>query len=230
MANRLPIYEIEQDIVTALKATKRLILQAPTGSGKSTQVPQMLLKHGLLNNGQAVILQPRRLAARLLASRVAQELNVELGREVGYQVRFESCVSDATRIKFETEGILLRQLIQDPVLRGIQAVIFDEFHERHLYGDITLARALDIQEQHRPDLLITVMSATLDAKMLEEYLTEVRSQMSDVRNPICELRPSSDLRPPASEFRCSVLSSEGRTFPVEVEYLPRRLGANVPPV
>ena len=151
MPERLPIYEIEQDIIATLKATKRLVLQAPTGSGKSTQVPQMLLKHGLLGDGQVVILQPRRLATRLLASRVAHELSVPLGREVGYQVRFENVTSDATRIKFETEGILLRQLIQDPRLRGVQALIFDEFHERHLYGDITLARALDIQEKLRPD-------------------------------------------------------------------------------
>src|SRR5678816_4448090 len=171
MANQLPIYEIEQDVVNSLGATRRLILQAPTGSGKSTQVPQMLLKHGLLGAGQCVILQPRRLAARLLASRVAHELGVELGREVGYQVRFENCVSAATRLKFETEGILLRQLIADPTLKGISAVIFDEFHERHLYGDITLARALDIQEQHRPDLLIAVMSATLNAGELESYLS-----------------------------------------------------------
>src|SRR5688572_27824694 len=174
MSERLPIYGIEQDIVASLKATKRLILQAPTGSGKSTQVPQMLLKHGLLGDGQVVILQPRRLAARLLAVRVARELGVELGREVGYQVRFERVTSDATRIKFETEGILLRQLIQDPTLRGVRAVIFDEFHERHLYGDITLARALDIQEQQRPDLLIAVMSATLDAGTLEAYLSQFR--------------------------------------------------------
>jgi ATP-dependent helicase HrpB len=201
MPERLPIYEIENDITASLKTTRRLVLQAPTGSGKSTQVPQMLLKHGLLGNGQVVILQPRRLAARLLASRVAKELGVELGREVGYQVRFENATSTATRIKFETEGILLRQLIQDPALRGIQALIFDEFHERHLYGDITLARALDIQEQSRPDLLLIVMSATLDAGALEKYL-----------------RP------------CVVLSSEGRTFPVDVNYLPRRLGQNPPPV
>jgi len=213
MSDRLPIYEIEQDIVAALKATKRLILQAPTGSGKSTQVPQMLLKHGLLNNGQVVILQPRRLATRLLASRVAKELGVELGREVGYQVRFENVTSAATRIKFETEGILLRQLIQDPALRGVQAVIFDEFHERHLYGDITLARALDIQEKSRPDLLIAVMSATLDAGMLEEYLSS-----------------KSEIGSRKSEIACSVLSSEGRVFPVEIEYLPRRLGPNPPPV
>src|SRR6266550_429971 len=170
MSERLPIYDLEHDIVAALKTTRRLILQAPTGSGKSTQVPQMLLKHGLLVNGQVVILQPRRLATRLLAARVACELGVELGREVGYQVRFENATSDATRIKFETEGILLRQMIQDSALRGIQAVIFDEFHERHLYGDITLARALDIQEQIRPDILIVVMSATLDAGALEKYL------------------------------------------------------------
>src|SRR3989449_3214744 len=150
----LPIYEIEKEIVATLQTTPRLVVQAPTGSGKSTQVPQMLLKHGLLGAGQVVILQPRRLAARLLASRVAFEMGVELGREAGYQVRFENATSSATRIKFETEGILLRQMLHDPELSGIQAVIFDEFHERHLYGDITLARALDIQEQSRPDILI----------------------------------------------------------------------------
>jgi ATP-dependent helicase HrpB len=211
MPERLPIYELEPDIVAALRATRRLVLQAPTGSGKSTQVPQILLRHGLLGDGQCVILQPRRLAARLLAARVARELGVELGREVGYQVRFESCVSDATRIKFETEGILLRQLIQDPALRGVAAVIFDEFHERHLYGDITLARALDLQERHRPDLLLIVMSATLDTGELEEYLSQ-----SEIRNP-------------RFATGCSVLRSEGRQFPVEVEYLPRRPGPNAPP-
>jgi ATP-dependent helicase HrpB len=200
MPDRLPIYDIESSIIAQLRATKRLVLQAPTGSGKSTQVPQMLLKHGLLADGQCVVLQPRRLAARMLASRVASELNVPLGREVGYQVRFEKCVSAVTKIKFETEGILLRQLIADPTLKGISAVVFDEFHERHLYGDITLARALDIQETLRPDLLIVVMSATLNAGELETYL-----------NP------------------CSVLTSQGRTFPVDIEYLPHRLGANPPP-
>ena len=229
MADQLPIYKIEHDIVASLKATKRLILQAPTGSGKSTQVPQMLLKHGLLGNGQVVILQPRRLAARLLASRVAHELGVELGREVGYQVRFENCVSNATRIKFETEGILLRQLIQDPALRGIQAVIFDEFHERHLYGDITLARALDIQETLRPDLLIAVMSATLEAGALEDYLSEVRR--GEFHEPQNSTENNSGRRiTPPSEFFCAVLSSQGRTFPVDIDYLSHRLGPNPPPV
>jgi ATP-dependent helicase HrpB len=229
MAERLPIYEIEPDIVAALKAAKRLILQAPTGSGKSTQVPQMLLKHGLLGNGQVVILQPRRLAARLLASRVAHELGVELGREVGYQVRFENCVSVATRIKFETEGILLRQLIRDPALRGIQAIIFDEFHERHLYGDITLARALDIQETLRPDLLIAVMSATLEAGALEDYLSEVRR--GEFHEPPDSSSQNLGRRgTPPSELSCAVLSSQGRTYPVDIGYLPRRLGPNPPPV
>ena len=201
MNKELPIYEIETPIVEALRTRRRLILQAPTGSGKSTQVPQMLRNHGLLDGGQAVILQPRRLAARLLASRVARESGVELGREVGYQVRFESVISAATQIKFETEGILLRQMIHDPTLAGIRALIFDEFHERHLYGDITLARALEIQEKARPDLLLIVMSATLDAALLEKYLAP-----------------------------CVVLSSSGRMYPVNVEYLPRRVGLNGPPV
>ncbi len=200
MSERLPIYEIEQEIVARLKEHRRLVLQAPTGSGKSTQVPQMLLRHGFLQSGQAVTLQPRRLAARLLAARVASELQTPLGGEVGYQIRFERVAGPQTRIKFVTEGILLRQLVQDPSLSGVNVLIFDEFHERHLYGDITLARALDLQETSRPDLLIVVMSATLEAGALEDYL-----------------RP------------CSILRSEGRVFPVDIEYLPRRPGAFPPP-
>src|SRR6185295_3674233 len=117
----------------------------------------------------------------------------------GYQIRLDKVASAKTRIRFVTEGVLLRQMLVDPKLRGISAIIFDEFHERHLYGDITLARALDIQEQGRPDLKLIVMSATLDAGALEKYL-----------------RP------------CVVLSSQGRTFPVRVDYLPRRLGSNAP--
>src|SRR5262245_12014129 len=119
MSDRLPIYEVETEIVAALKTTRRLVLQAPTGSGKSTQVPKILLEHGLLDGGQVVVLQPRRLAARLLASRVARELGVELGSDVGYQVRFDNATTARTRIKFETEGILLRQMLQDPTLRGV---------------------------------------------------------------------------------------------------------------
>ncbi|MCZ7640236.1 MAG: DEAD/DEAH box helicase [Verrucomicrobia bacterium] len=189
MPDRLPIYELEDSLVARFRAERRLIVTAPTGSGKSTQVPQILLRHGLLGEGQVVVLQPRRLAARLLAARVANELGVELGREVGYQIRFESRVCDTTRIRFVTEGVLLRQMIDDPLLRGVSALIFDEFHERHLYGDLTLARALDLQEGARPDLRLLVMSATLQTRLLSDYL-----------------KPG----PP--------LIAEGRAFPVEVRY------------
>ena len=197
----LPIFELEQPIVENLREHSCLIIQAPTGSGKSTQVPQILLDHGLLGDGQVVILQPRRLAARLLAARVASERTCRLGDEVGYQIRFENITSKRTRIRFVTEGILLRQLVQDPELRGIAAILFDEFHERHLYGDITLARALQLQATSRPDLKLAVMSATLDAGLLEKYLAP-----------------------------CSLLTSAGRAFPVEIEYLPKPVGGDGYPI
>src|SRR5882724_2596840 len=156
MADRLPIYDIEQELLAGVRAHRRLIVSAPTGSGKSTQVPQMLLEHGLLGDGQVVVLQPRRLATRLLAARVAWERKSELGQEVGYQIRFENVTSAQTRIRFVTEGVLLRQMVNDSRLSGVSALIFDEFHERHLYGDITLAQALDLQAKARPDLQILV--------------------------------------------------------------------------
>src|SRR5258706_7744643 len=196
MANReLPIFEVEKTLLALLAKQKRFILTAPTGSGKSTQVPQMLLDGGVLGDGQVVIVQPRRLPARMLAAWVAKGRGVNLGEEVGYQIRLDDVTSSATRIRYVTEGILLRQMLTDKNLRGISAVIFDEFHERHLYGDITLARALQIQETTRPDLIIIVMSATLDVGPLREYL-----------------KP------------CELLSSEGRTFPVDIEYLDKTLG------
>lgn len=188
----LPIFELEQAIEAALRSHTRLILQAPTGSGKSTQVPQILLDHDLLGQGEVVVLQPRRLATRMLAARVAAERNSPLGQEVGYQIRFDRVVSDRTRIRFVTEGVLLRQLLQDPRLSGVSAILFDEFHERHLYGDITLARALDLQQSARPDLKLIVMSATLETARLESFLAP-----------------------------CAMLRSEGRAFPVDIEYLPR---------
>jgi len=209
----LPIWEIHSQIVESLRSGNRLILSAPTGSGKTTQVPQMLLQSGLLGDGQVVILQPRRLAARLLAARVAQELGVQLGREVGYQIRFENVTSRETRIRFVTEGVLLRQMIDDPQLTGISALLFDEFHERHLYGDITLARALDVQESSRPDLRLAVMSATLDADLLAQYLAERRApaRLDDARD---SRRAETVLGAP----KLSVLSSAGRVFPVEIKY------------
>jgi ATP-dependent helicase HrpB len=198
---KLPIYELQGAVVASLRGGGRLIVQAPTGSGKSTQIPQMLLGAGFLGSGQAVVLQPRRLATRLLARRVAEEVGTPLGDIVGYQIRLESRVSERTRIRFVTEGILLRQMTFDPDLRGVSAVIFDEFHERHLYGDISLARALRIQRTTRPDLKIVVMSATLDAGALRDYLAP-----------------------------CDVLVSQGRMFPVIVEYLPKPVNFDTDPV
>ena len=148
-----------------------------------------------------MILQPRRLAARLLAARVAAERNGRLGEEVGYQIRFENVVSKRTRIRFVTEGILLRQLIHDPELRNVAAILFDEFHERHLYGDITLARALRLQETTRPDLKIVVMSATIDPGALEKFL-----------------EPS------------TMLTSSGRQHPVAIDYLEKPVRADDYPI
>ena len=192
-ADRLPIYELEADLVGRLRAgVARIILQAPTGSGKSTQVPQMLLDAGLLGDGKVVILQPRRLPARMLAVRVARERDTPLGTEVGYRIRLDNVTSARTRIEYVTEGVLLRQMLADPTLPGVTAILFDEFHERHLYGDITLARALQIQESTRPDLRLVVMSATLETSALGKYLAP-----------------------------CETLVSRGRAFPVDIEYLPR---------
>ena len=194
--DRLPIYELEPALLRIFRSglpNKRVVIEAPTGSGKSTQIPQMLFSNGVLNGGEVVILQPRRIAARMLARRVAEEMQVPLGAEVGYQVRLESAISTKTRIRYVTEGILLRRMLDDPELRGVSAVVFDEFHERHLYGDVTLARALDLQEKLRPDLAILVMSATLQTAELKQFLQP-----------------------------CDHLVSEGRTFPVEIRYAAPR--------
>src|SRR5918996_34653 len=192
----LPIFELEPRLLETLSSKRRLILTAPTGSGKSTQVPQMLLDGGALGDGQVTVLQPRRLPTRMLAAWVAQARGVGLGGEVGYQMRLDNVTSAATRICYVTEGVLLRRMLADPELKGVSAIVFDEFHERHLYGDITLARALEVQESTRPDLLIIVMSATLDVATVEKYLSP-----------------------------CAVLSSEGRTYPVAIEYLAKPAGA-----
>jgi ATP-dependent helicase HrpB len=197
----LPIYEVEIELLQALKKHKRLIIQAPTGSGKSTQVPQILLDRGLAGDGEIVVLQPRRLAARMLARRVAAERLGTPGEEIGYQVRFENKTSARTRVRFVTEGILLREFLSNPLLEGISTVIFDEFHERHLYADISLARALIMQQTMKPDLQIVVMSATLDRERLEPYLAP-----------------------------CEVVHTQGRTFPVDIRHLERKVDFEKSPV
>lgn len=196
----LPILDLEAEFCRNLSDTNRLVLEAPTGSGKSTQTPQMLLRGGFLEKGEAIVLQPRRIAARMLAKRVAWEMKEPLGKTVGYQVRHERVVSRETRVHFVTEGILLRRMTADPDLKGVSCIVFDEFHERSLYADLTLARALMLQRSKRPDLKLIIMSATLDASELEGYL-----------------KP------------CSVLKSAGRTFPVEIAYLDNRCaGSDLP--
>ena len=197
----LPIYALADDLVAACATQSRFLLTAPTGSGKSTQVPQILRDRGVLGDGEVVVLQPRRLAARLLATRVAEERGGALGSEVGYQVRLEGKTSPATRIRYVTEGILLRRLLTSPHLDGVSALLFDEFHERHVYGDITLARARMLQETTRPDLKLVVMSATLDTGLVHAYLAP-----------------------------CPVLSTTGRLYPVEVEYLARPVDARRQPI
>jgi len=196
----LPIYELRDELTQALTKSNRFLIEAPTGSGKSTQIPQMVLDCGNAGPGEVVVLQPRRLAVRLLAKRVAFERNVEFGGEVGYQVRMERHVSKNTMIGYVTEGILLRQFLSDPELKGISTIIFDEFHERHIYGDITLARALLLQKT-RPDLNVIVMSATLDSGPLRDYLAP-----------------------------CRELKSEGRMFPVDIHYSPKGIDFKHHPV
>lgn len=187
--SQLPIHEHREAILNALGSTNRLILEAPTGSGKSTQVPQFLLDSPQIPSDQEiVVLQPRRLPTRMLAKRIAQERNTQLGKEIGYQIRFDKVTSAETRIRFVTEGLLLRQMLSDPSLPKVGALIFDEFHERHLYSDLSLALAQRLQAK-RPDLKLVVMSATLDSDTLARWL-----------NP------------------CKVIRTEGRTYPVEIAY------------
>lgn len=192
MQHDLPIHALREDFRRAWADARRLVVVAPTGSGKSTQVCQMLLEDGAASAGRVVVLQPRRVAARSVARRVADEMGVALGGAVGYQVRFDERLRDDTRIAFVTEGILLRWLLRDPDLAGVGAVLFDEFHERNALSDIALALCKQLQARARPDLRLVVMSATLDARGVAAYLGGPRL--------------------------CPVLESGGREFPVSVHY------------
>lgn len=198
----LPIDAIRPDLSRALGAGSRVILQAPTGSGKSTRVPGMILDDlDLPPDQQIVVLQPRRLAARMLARRVARERNVPLGDEVGYQVRLDRKAGPRTRIRYVTEGILLRQWLRHPALDPVACIVFDEFHERHLHGDLSLAHALRLQAGARPDLKLVLMSATLDTDPLQAFLPDA-----------------------------TLLVSEGRTHPVDIHYLHRDPRATRTPI
>jgi ATP-dependent helicase HrpB len=195
----LPIDAVLPEILAALARGRSLVVEAPPGAGKTTRVPLALLSAGLAGldpDGQpreVLVLQPRRLAARMSAQRVADCLGEPLGRRVGYQVRFESAVGPQTRLRFITEGLLSRKLHADPELRGVGVVVLDEFHERHLDGDLGLALLRALQRGARPDLVIVVMSATLDAAPVQQYL----SDGADV---------------------CARVSSAGRMHPVAIEH------------
>jgi ATP-dependent helicase HrpB len=186
----LPIWDIAPAIVSTLTTGTRMVLVAPTGSGKTTQVPQLLFDAGLSGSKRIVVLQPRRVAARTVAMRVAWERHVKLGDEVGYQVRFDDQTTLGTRICFVTEGILLRWLQDDPALRDVGIILFDEFHERNLLSDVALALAKQLQRTTRPDLKLAVMSATMEAEPVARYLEG-----------------------------CPVLVSQGQMFSVETTYL-----------
>jgi ATP-dependent helicase HrpB len=168
------------------------VLEAPPGAGKTTQVPLALLDAAWLAGQKIVMLEPRRIAARAAAQFMAQQLGEAVGQTVGYRIRFESKVSAATRIEVVTEGILTRLIQRDPELAGIGAIVFDEFHERHLAGDLGAALALDVQATLRPELRLLLMSATLDGERIAAWLGAPR------------------------------ISSPGRSFPVRIEHPPAR--------
>lgn len=183
----LPVNKLRDALLQAIKNDGRLLLRAPTGSGKSTCVPPMLLDGGV--EGIIVVVQPRRIAARMLARRVAEVRGNRVGDEIGYVVRFENCMGKHTRVVYLTDGVLQRWLHENPDLSGVGAVVFDEFHERRVASDVALARCLELQETKRTDLKVVVMSATLEVEGLQSYLEP-----------------------------CEVLEAEGRTYSVEVVY------------
>ena len=190
LRRELPIDGILLNLTAALRQHNSLVLQAPAGAGKTTRVPPELLRAGLAGKGKILVLQPRRLAARVTAARMADENGWQLGQEVGYQVRFEQRLTRATRIVVATEGILLRQLRQDPFLQDTAIIVFDEFHERNLDSELALGMVRQVQQAVRPELKIVVMSATLAAAPIAKYLGD-----------------------------CPIVVGQGRTYPVEVNYL-----------
>ncbi len=189
----LPIDDVLPELLAALNTHASVVLKAPTGAGKTTRVPPALLDAGIASGGSVVMLEPRRLAARASARRIAFERGVPLGREVGYRVRFDEQVSAATKIFVVTDGILLRRLQSDPFLDGIGVVVFDEFHERNLNCDLALGMVRRVQQTVRPDLKIVVMSATFDCQPISKFLGD-----------------------------CPVVESLGRLFPVDIQYIKSR--------
>ncbi|APJ03070.1 ATP-dependent helicase HrpB [Silvanigrella aquatica] len=172
----LPIDELIPSIIENLKSSSSLILQATPGAGKTTRVPPALME---IFEGKILVLEPRRLATKLSAERVAQELNEKCGERIGYQVRFDKLESGKTKVKYITEGIFSRLVLSDPTLSEISCVIIDEFHERHIHTDIALMLVKLLQNTIRPDLKLIVMSATLETKNLQTYLPQAKVFLSE---------------------------------------------------
>jgi ATP-dependent helicase HrpB len=179
----LPIDPLLPDLLTALESSPAVVLEAPPGAGKTTRVPWALLgaPRVVAPSHQIVVTEPRRIAARLAATRVASEHGEKVGQRVGYSVRFEDVSSSATRVRYVTEGVLLRRLAIDPKLAGVGAVVLDEFHERSMSADVILALVRRLQRAERSDLRLVVMSATLDADPLVSYLGHCPRLRSDGR-------------------------------------------------
>ena len=192
----LPIDAVLDELARTLAANNAAVLVAPPGAGKTTRVPLALLDEPWLKGKKIIVLEPRRIAARASAERMARTIGERVGETVGYRVRFGSKVSRATRIEVVTEGIFSRQILDDPELSGVAAVLFDEFHERSLDADLGLALARDAQVGLREDLRILVMSATLDGARVAKLLGDA-----------------------------PVIASEGRAFPVDTRYLGRTADA-----
>src|SRR5690606_32964916 len=188
----LPVSNVLPQVLDALADRQSAVLVAPPGAGKTTLVPLALLDQEWRGDGKILLLEPRRLAARAAARRMAALLGEEPGETVGYAMRMDSRSSAKTRILVVTEGILARMILDDAELPGVSAIIFDEFHERSLDGDFGLALALDVQGALRPDLRLLVMSATIDG-------ARVASLLGDV----------------------PVITSEGRTFPIDIRHRER---------
>ncbi|WP_370608955.1 ATP-dependent helicase HrpB [Citrobacter portucalensis] len=186
----LPVAAVVPELLTALDASPQVLLTAPTGAGKSTWLPLRLLEHRGIT-GRIILLEPRRLAARNVAQRLAELLNEKPGETVGYRMRAQSCVGPQTRLEVVTEGVLTRMIQRDPELTGVGLVILDEFHERSLQADLALALLLDVQQGLRDDLKLLIMSATLDNGRLQQMLPDAPT-----------------------------IVSEGRAFPVERRYQP----------
>lgn len=186
----LPVAAVVPELLTALDASPQVLLTAPTGAGKSTWLPLRLLEHCGIT-GRIILLEPRRLAARNVAQRLAELLNEKPGETVGYRMRAQSCVGPQTRLEVVTEGVLTRMIQRDPELTGVGLVILDEFHERSLQADLALALLLDVQQGLRDDLKLLIMSATLDNERLQQMLPDAPT-----------------------------IVSEGRAFPVERRYQP----------